>query len=180
MKVLFTDHDLLDISQLDGGRLQVLPEPLVLRSWLQPIADRAATLAADRGLRFQFEISPAVPESLKADSIRLRQALDKLLSNAVKFTKAGEVRFHVSFVRDPLGYDRVRFEVIDSGIGIDPAARERLFRPFTQADDSRTRKYGGTGLGLAISQRLVELMGGQIQFESTPGSGSRFWFELAL
>jgi signal transduction histidine kinase len=178
--LLIIIDDLLDISQLDGGRLQIVPEPLALRPWLQPIADRAASLASTRGLAFSFEVNPAVPDSFSADSIRLRQVLDKLLSNAVKFTKAGEVRFQVSFVRDPLGYDRVRFEVIDSGIGIDPAARERLFRPFSQADDSRTRKYGGTGLGLAISQRLVERMGGQIQFESTPGSGSRFWFELAL
>jgi signal transduction histidine kinase len=122
-------------------------------------------------------VEDSLPAVVCGDGNRIRQVLANLATNAVKFTAAGEVTVHVT--EEPAGDRvRVRFEIVDTGIGIEPEALERIFDSFSQADGSTTREYGGTGLGLAISKQLVELLGGEIGVRSTPGKGSTFWFTL--
>jgi CheY-like chemotaxis protein len=136
--------------------------------------------ALSRGLALVSFVDPALPAVVRADGGRIRQILLNLIDNAVKFTPAGEVALHVSLQKRVNGICLVRFEVSDSGIGIEAQALPRLFQPFIQADSSVTRKYGGTGLGLSICKRLLELMGSAIEVDSKPGQGSVFRFELAL
>ncbi len=135
--------------------------------------------ARRKGLELIVSLPPALPTSLRGDPGRLRQVLTNLIGNAIKFTEKGEVRIEVS-ATETEGRVRHRFDIIDSGIGITPAGRSRLFKTFSQADGSTTRKYGGTGLGLVIAKQLVEQMGGSIGVESEPGAGSRFWFTVQL
>ena len=138
-----------------------------------------ATLAGARALTLRFEIAAEVEGAVDGDPLRVRQIVTNFLGNAIKFTAEGQV--HVS-VRRPGGPDtgRVRFEVADTGPGLDEATRERLFEPFTQADESTTRRYGGTGLGLSICRELAALLGGEVGVHSQPGHGSTFWAELPL
>jgi CheY-like chemotaxis protein len=117
---------------------------------------------------------------LVGDVARLRQVLLNLISNALKFTEKGGVRLHISAQSDDAGLARLKFTVIDTGIGIAPEAQARLFQSFSQADGSISRRFGGTGLGLSICRKIVEMQGGRIGVESTPGAGSRFWFELSF
>jgi CheY-like chemotaxis protein len=123
-------------------------------------------------------VADEVPQRMLSDALRLRQVLGNLLSNALKFTSDGKIRVEAVLGGDPSERTAILFRVIDTGIGIHPAAAARLFTAFTQADSATTRKYGGTGLGLAICRRLVMLMGGSIGVESEPGRGSTFWFLL--
>jgi CheY-like chemotaxis protein len=136
-------------------------------------------LALEKGLEFTLSHSPRLPQTIRSDPTRLRQILVNLLSNAVKFTPKGAVRLEVEWLgaaSEPL----VVFSVRDTGIGMEPHELARLFVPFTQADDSTTRRFGGTGLGLAISKRLAELLGGWIEVESRPGQGSCFTLRLRV
>jgi CheY-like chemotaxis protein len=134
--------------------------------------------AEEKKLSFSYNISPFVPEFVVGDPTRLKQVLINLINNAIKFTHEGFVRLQLSNI-DRLGNRSVvRFEVSDSGIGVDKDELPKLFQPFTQSDVSFTRRYGGTGLGLAISKNLVELMGGTINVESQKGVGSSFWFTI--
>jgi CheY-like chemotaxis protein/HPt (histidine-containing phosphotransfer) domain-containing protein len=136
--------------------------------------------AQTKGLEIATYVQPTVLNAVIGDADRLRQVLTNLLSNAVKFTETGEVVIRLTLSGTNGRRGLFRFEVVDTGIGIDPRDRGLLFKAFSQIDGSLTRRHGGSGLGLAISQRLVELMGGSLQLDSTPGEGSRFWFELPL
>jgi len=173
-------NDILDLSKIEAGELEIEVVEFELRRVLEQIAAIHGQTAHDRGVTLSFEVAEGVPERLVGDPTRLGQVVGNLVSNAVKFTSDGQVEVRVSAdpVREsePDSTLRLRVEVSDTGIGIDGAAAERLFEPFRQADTSTTRTFGGTGLGLAISRQLVEAMGGEIGLASTPGEGSTFWF----
>ncbi|HEX4869378.1 MAG TPA: ATP-binding protein [Moraxellaceae bacterium] len=169
-------NDFLDFSKIEAGHLEL--EPLVFdpRALLRETLALVEAGASAKGLQLHLEVD--APGGLRGDPSRLRQILLNLLSNAVKFTARGEVRLSCRPVDKGDASTWLRIEVTDTGIGIDAPTRERLFRPFVQADTSTTRRFGGTGLGLAICQSLCRLMGGEIGLESTPGQGSLFWLEL--
>ncbi|MHA7684936.1 response regulator [Cupriavidus sp. PET2-C1] len=174
--------DILDLSKIEAGKLEIERIDFSLERMLRTVSDLVADRAVAKHLELIVEVAPDVPDSLRGDPLRLRQILINFANNAVKFTHQGEIVIRVE--RCGAGQCqpriRLRFEVRDTGIGIDPAIRSRLFQSFEQADTSTTRRYGGSGLGLAICRRLVELMGGTLGVESTPGQGSSFWFELDL
>ena len=169
-------NEILDFSKIEAGQLVLDRAPLDLDQLLALVIDLAAVRAEEQGLELLVDVAADVPRSVLGDSVRLSQILNNLLSNATKFTSAGEILLTVT--REPAADDtvRLRFAVEDTGIGLSHAEQERLFHPFVQADGSTTRRFGGTGLGLAISKRLVTLMGGEIGVASAPGQGSRFWF----
>ena len=173
-------NDILDFSKIEAGRFEL--EPLAFDP--QQLAIEAADMLEDRvrekGLVLERDISPALALTVRGDPARLRQILLNLLGNAVKFTSSGHIRLSCRPLPAEAPTLWLRFEISDTGIGMDAETISRLFRPFTQADVSTTRRYGGTGLGLAISRHLAELMGGRIGVDSTVGVGSTFWFEVPL
>ncbi len=174
-------NDILDFSKIEAGRVELEEQPFEVRTCVEEALDLLASRATGKGLELLYDIAPDVPASVVGDATRLRQVLVNLISNAVKFTEAGEVVVTVAGGRpQPDGRCEVQFTVQDTGIGIPPDRMDRLFRSFSQVDASTTRKYGGTGLGLAISKRLVELMGGTITVESTVGVGSTFRFTICV
>ncbi|WP_284617153.1 ATP-binding protein [Aquabacterium humicola] len=177
-------NDLLDMSRIDAGRLELHPTPVRLAGFVHAVGDIVAVKAEQKGLRVAVELAPGLPEAVRLDDLRLRQVLLNLLSNAVKFCDAGQVTLRVGRAAAPGAASRpgeaLRFEVEDSGIGMTPQQLSKLFQPFEQVAADGARRQGGTGLGLAISRQLVRLMGGDIQVDSAPGAGSRFWFELVL
>jgi PAS domain S-box-containing protein len=168
--------DVLDISKIEAGRLQLQLEDFRPADLLEGLRQDVAAIAEARGLALRAEVDPALPPALRGDVLRLRQILGNFLSNALKFTDRGGVRLRAL----PLPDGRVRFEVEDTGPGIGADVQARLFQPFTQADESITRRYGGTGLGLSICRELALLMGGSVGVDSTPGHGSRFHADLPL
>lgn len=169
--------DVLDFSRIEAGALALESRPFDLNRLVTGSASVLSFAAESKNVPLLVDVDAACARHVLGDATRLRQVLVNLLGNAVKFTDAGEVRLTVSPAQRP---SAVRFEVADTGIGIDPASQQRLFEPFTQADESTTRVHGGSGLGLAICRSLVAMMGGRIEVESTPGAGSRFSFELVL
>ncbi|WP_290642815.1 ATP-binding protein [Aquabacterium sp.] len=173
--------DILDLSQIEAGKTELHLGPVNTRALANMLDDVIRIKAAEKQLIFIVECAEDVPSTLMVDEKRLRQVLLNLLSNAVKFTQSGQVRLSLSRIEQDQRGDhvRIRFDVQDSGVGIRSEDQERIFEPFEQAGDSRSRA-AGTGLGLAISRQLVRLMGGQLQLSSEPGTGSRFWFELSL
>jgi PAS domain S-box-containing protein len=177
-------NDILDISKIETGRLELDVGDFDLRSAITATIAVSALPARAKGLQVDLEIADELPSRVRGDSRRLHQVLLNLVANAVKFTTSGGVSVRVTAAADrPTDaqvVQRMRFEVTDTGIGIDPARLDQMFDPFTQADASTTRQYGGTGLGLAIARELVELMGGEISAKSDPGAGSTFWFEIPL
>ncbi|UHD17763.1 response regulator [Thiocapsa bogorovii] len=173
-------NDILDFSKIEAGKLDLQEVELDLRNTVEEITGLVASSVRARPIEVASFVHPDVPRLLSGDPYRIRQILMNLMGNAVKFTDRGEVVVRVGLDRKTAENCVVRFEVSDTGIGIDPQTIETLFRPFTQADASTTRRFGGTGLGLVISKRLAVLMGGEIGVESTPGVGSRFWFTLSL
>jgi CheY-like chemotaxis protein len=178
-------NDILDFSKIEAGKIDLEEIEFDLRSVIEEAAEIVAHGADEKGLELAVMVQPGLLEDVRGDPVRVRQVLLNLLSNAVKFTETGEVVLRaLSEPRDAASDERaprlVRFEVTDTGVGIDAAQRSLIFESFTQADSSTTRSYGGTGLGLAISKQLVELMGGQIGVESEVGRGSTFWFTCRL
>jgi CheY-like chemotaxis protein len=169
-------NDILDLSKIEAGKLHVETLAFDLHGLVQTLQRGYAMLADARGLNFSADIGPDVPRHVMGDPVRVRQILGNYLSNALKFTPHGSVRLLVRQVRHGL----LRFEVHDTGPGIEPAVQERLFQPFTQADQSTTRRFGGTGLGLSICHELASLMGGTVGVHSWVGTGSCFWAELPL
>lgn len=172
--------DILDYSKLEADRLELETTNFNLRELLQSVITLMERSAEAKGLHLALYIDPAVRLSVRGDPVRLRQVLTNLVSNAIKFTERGSITVTVKRIGETPAQHLLRFEVQDTGIGIEPAVRDKLFQPFSQADASTTRLYGGTGLGLAISHRIVSLMGGRIGVESQPGLGSTFWFEIPL
>jgi len=200
-------NDILDLSKIEAGKLALAITDFELLSVVEGVADLLAARAREKGLALMTYVAPEIPRRLRGDPVRLRQVLLNLTANAVKFTERGEVVIRAEPLpsprppslpaaeregrevqpcprtateRRPGGEVFIRFSVSDTGIGLSPAARQRLFQPFTQADGSMTRRYGGTGLGLAISKRLLQLMGGEIGVESAEGQGATFWFTVPL
>ena len=172
--------DILDYSKLEADRLDLETTGFNLRELMQSVLTLMERTAEAKGLRLILNIDPSVRLPVRGDPVRLRQILSNLISNSVKFTERGSITLHVKRLRETAAQHQLRFEVQDTGIGIEPAAQEKLFLAFSQADASTTRLYGGTGLGLAICRRIVTLMGGRIGVESEPGHGSTFWFEIPL
>jgi len=168
-------NDILDLSKIEAGHMEFDMQPFALSALVNAIAALLRIRAQSKGIGLQVDIAPELAANYVGDGLRIRQILLNLAGNAVKFTAQGEVRIRVRPAQE-----RVRFEVVDTGIGISPEARARLFSSFSQADSSTSRKYGGTGLGLAISKLLAEGMGGSIGLDSELGQGSTFWFELPL
>jgi len=171
-------NDILDLSRIEAGKLRLDRLPFSLAATVEESSTLFALQARTKGLDFSSAVSGALPDTLVGDAGRVRQVLTNLIGNAVKFTDSGRIDVEADMLRATGDGFLVRFSVRDSGIGIPPEQQSRLFESFTQGDGSSTRKYGGTGLGLSISKQLVELMGGALGVESTPGEGSRFWLPL--
>ncbi len=167
--------DVLDFSRIEARKLELEPVYFSLRQLIHETMKSVGVIAASKKLTLSYFVQPAVPETVWADAVRLRQILVNLVGNAIKFTHAGEI-----FVGVARAGDKVRFDVRDTGVGIAPAVRQRIFEPFAQADSSHGRRYSGSGLGLSIVARLLEAMGGSVQVSSEPGSGSVFSFVVPL
>ena len=173
-------NDILDFSKIEAGKLDFEELDFDLRLALDEIAELASIKADEKDLEFANFVHPNVPSLLSGDPGRLRQVLLNLATNAIKFTRQGEVVVEASLVSEEADRAILRFAVRDTGIGIPKDRLGRLFKSFSQVDSSTTRKFGGTGLGLVISKRLVEMMGGKIGVESQEGRGSTFWFTAVL
>ncbi|MEW5787051.1 MAG: PAS domain S-box protein [Pseudomonadota bacterium] len=172
-------NDILDISKIEAGKMHIEESDFALASVLDHVRSLIASAARDKGLQLTVD-GDDVPIWLHGDALRLRQSLLNFASNAVKFTERGGITLGARLMERQGDRLRVRFEVADTGIGIAPGQRDKLFKAFEQTDASITRRFGGTGLGLIITRRLVELMSGTVGLESTPGVGSTFWFEIPL
>ncbi len=174
-------NDVLDLAKIEARKLELVSRDLPLPSFLLGLVEIARIRAQEKGIALHYEAGPHLPAGLVADDKRLRQVLLNLLSNAIKFTEQGQVLLRVVTVGPPREGEAVtlRFSVEDTGLGMTAAQLTRIFQPFEQVG-SAARRAEGTGLGLAISRQIVELMGGELQVQSTPGQGSCFWFEVTL
>ena len=170
----------MDFSKIESGRFELDLAPFALRTMLRETLNPLVLRAHAKGLLFDLEVDPLVPDALVGDQGRLRQILINLVANAIKFTRLGGVTVNVGVEGTP-GADQtmVRFAIVDTGIGIAPEKHALIFEPFRQADGSTTREFGGTGLGLAICRTLVEVFGGRMFLESS-ASGSTFHFTAPL
>ena len=173
-------NDILDISKVEAGKLEIERLRCAPLQLLEDVRDLMSMRAKQKGLLFAVEFVGALPETMESDPTRLKQILVNLIGNAIKFTHEGGVRLVVKLIGksnaegDEPGGPFLQFDVIDTGIGMSSEQVQRLFEPFSQADASTTRKYGGTGLGLVISKHLAELLGGDLTVVSTWGEGSTF------
>jgi PAS domain S-box-containing protein len=173
-------NNVLDLSKIEAGEMSLEDEPFDLPQLVRDLSQMLTPQATTKGIELIVQSAPDLPRKVNGDASRLRQILTNLLGNSIKFTEAGHVELKVFCAERTSDRFRLRCTVQDTGIGIEPAALERLFTPFTQADGSTTRRFGGTGLGLSIARRFVELMGGEIGVTSTVAVGSTFWIELPL
>jgi signal transduction histidine kinase/CheY-like chemotaxis protein len=173
-------NDILDLSKLEADRIQLEKAVVDIPRFIQKISSPFMQLAEDKGISFEVNVDANLKRSVLADPTRLNQVLTNLLSNAMKFTSKGSVKLDVTGIAVKSDVNTIQFSVTDTGIGIGEDKRKQIFEQFTQADVKTTRKYGGTGLGLTISQKLVQLMGGDIEVESRYHKGSRFYFEITL
>ncbi len=176
--------DILDLAKIEAGKLDFQPGSIHLPTFLEGVAGMIRMRAQQKGLGFIYEALTPLPAGIEVDEKRLRQILINLLGNAVKFADEGQISFRVSMVNgqssvSPIQNQMVRFEVADTGVGIEPEQIEKIFQPFEQVGD-RERQAEGTGLGLSISRQLVQAMGGELQVESKVSQGSTFWFEVPL
>jgi len=172
--------DILDFSKIEANKLDLETTGLNIKEVVDSVTRLMSRNAEGKGLQYSVQIEPNVRLALRGDPTRLRQVLTNLVSNAIKFTEKGAVSVHVSRRNDSRTHHEVLFAIRDSGIGITHESQQRLFKEFSQADNSTTRTFGGTGLGLAICKRIVDLMGGQIGVKSEVGKGSVFWFTVPL
>ena len=170
-------EDVLDIARVEAGRLELYPAPLDLGAFLDGVSSTCALRCSAKKISFVYEASPDLPATIVADGKRLRQALLNLLDNAAKFTDAGQVTLRASVLKADAASACLRFEVVDTGSGIEREDLDKIFQPFEQVGDLRRRR-GGAGLGLAITRQLVRLMDSEIRVISHPGRGSRFWFDV--
>ncbi|KEA64725.1 Sensory box histidine kinase/response regulator [Marinobacterium lacunae] len=168
-------NDVLDISKMEAGRLELSNSDFDLRHLAQDVIALLQPRRDEKPITLELDVAPYIAQRYAGDPVRIRQILINLVGNAIKFTEQGRVTLAISG-----SDDGIRFDITDTGIGISDAAQEKLFGMFIQADASTSRRFGGTGLGLAICKRLVELMGGEIQFSSKVNEGSHFWFVLPL
>jgi len=167
-------NDILEITRIEAGMLAMEEKPFPLKECVSGLVDIFTAEAQRKGLELVLSIADEVPETVIGDQLRLRQVLTNLLGNAVKFTEKGKVGLSVEVLSNPSGRQEVTFSVSDTGIGIPDDKRPLIFRPFSQVDESHTRRYGGTGLGLVISKDIVQRMGGEIHFDCEAGGGCRF------
>jgi two-component system, sensor histidine kinase and response regulator len=170
---------ILELSKIEAGKFSLEKNSLQIESLVGNVTSMLSERARAKGLRLMSEVQP-MPSNLVGDPVRLQQALLNYATNAIKFTDRGDVTLRALPLEEQADDVLIRFEVIDTGIGIEPEDLPRLFTAFEQADNSSTRKYGGTGLGLAITRKLADMMGGKAGVESTPGAGSTFWFTCRL
>ena len=182
--LLHVINDILDLSKIEAGKLEVEHTRCSVIQLVADIASLMRVRAESGGLYFKTEFAGPIPEWIESDPTRLKQILINLVGNAIKFTATGGVRLVTRFVPAPSaeaggGKPLLQFEVIDTGIGIAPEHVDKLFQPFSQADSSTTRRFGGTGLGLTITQRLTHILGGEVTVESRPGEGSTFRVTIA-
>ncbi|RFB67449.1 MULTISPECIES: response regulator [unclassified Herbaspirillum] len=171
-------NDILDVSKIEAGRLEVEHVPFRLSAVLENVVNVTAPAIGDKDVELVVGFNDVGVEHLYGDALRLEQILTNLTSNAIKFTARGEISIHVAVISEIGDKVMLRFAVTDSGIGIPPERQQDIFQAFTQEDTSTTRRYGGTGLGLTICRHLVQLMNGEIGVTSEPGKGSQFWFML--
>jgi signal transduction histidine kinase len=173
-------NEILDFSKIEAGKFALQSSSFNLRNLIAQVSRAQDVRLTSKDLKLEVDIDQRLPEELVGDPRRLQQVLLNLLSNAVKFTDKGTVGITVKLVHSPARGSMVSFHVVDTGIGIPPADRERIFAPFTQVDATTTRRHSGTGLGLAIASDLAMAMGGSLQVVSEVGKGSDFWFEIPL
>ncbi|MEA1882950.1 MAG: response regulator, partial [Thermotogota bacterium] len=185
--VLYSAHhlleiisDILDLSRIEAGKLELRPEKVNLRALIEKTLSLIRNNAHQKGLKLSVDIPDNVPQTIVVDGLRLKQILLNLVSNAVKFTEEGGVYLTVSLVEQQEGQAALRFKVTDTGIGIKEEDQGLIFEPFQQLDMSSTRQYGGTGLGVTITNNLLQKMGSTLKLDSTYGEGSEFSFELVL
>lgn len=174
-------NDILDFSKIEAGKLEFETIPLSIRDTVEGVSETLAPNANKKGIRINIHVDPKIPDAVLGDQVRIRQVLFNIAGNAVKFTEEGRVVIRAFLMPSKdVQTAMVRFEISDSGIGISKEAQAELFKEFSQAESSTTRRFGGTGLGLSISQRLTEMMGGEIGVESELGKGSTFFVTLPL
>ncbi|MCB6184206.1 PAS domain S-box protein [Leeia sp. TBRC 13508] len=173
-------NDILDFSKIEAGKMEIANEEFSLETLLRELADVLVAYQGGKPIEVLYAIDPKVPLNLIGDSVRIKQVLINLAGNAIKFTEQGSVSVAVELLKSDSQQAKMRFSVVDTGIGISEEQLQRLFQSFVQAESSTSRKYGGTGLGLVISKRLIDQMNAELLVRSEVGVGSTFWFELTL